>query len=150
MSRRHVTTTSWTSVCFPGVSNHTSASTVNRSTLLSNVVLETWYPLHLNSFHCYLANHPDKSWCNNHLQGIEQGVGIGLEVRRTSIILDYWKSALDHSRVVTQYVTNEIAAGHKARPFTQSPFPDIVGSPMSVIPKKCSPPVKYHIIHELF
>ena len=51
--------------------------------------------------------------------------------------------------MVTQYLINDVAAGHKAGPFTKSPFLDFFGSLMGVVPKKCSLPVKYHIIHDL-
>ena len=65
-----------------------SATTVTRSTLLPNIVLAAQSPLHLNNFHKYLANHPDQVWCGKLLKGIEQGVDIGFEGERNSIILD--------------------------------------------------------------
>ena len=58
-----------------------------------------------------------------------------------------WKSSLDHPEVIREYLANEVAAGCKAGPFTQPPFPDFARSPMGVVAKKCSFPVKYRIIH---
>ena len=126
-----------------------SAATVNGSTLLPNVVLVAQLPLHLNNFCKYLANHPDQAWCSKLFKGIEQGVDIGFEGERTSIILDKWKSILEHPEVITEYLANEVAAGCKAWPFTQPPFIDFVRSPMGIVTKKCSFPVKYGIIHDL-
>ena len=76
-------------------------------------------------------------------------MNIGFEGERTSIVSDNWKSALDHPEVITEYLANEVAAGHKTVLFTQLPFSDFVGSPMGVVTKKCSFPVKYGIIHDL-
>ena len=99
-----------------------SATTVSRSTLLHNVVLVAQSPLDLNNFCKYLANHPDQVWCSKLLKGIEQGMDIGFEGEKTSIISDNWKLALEHPDVITVYLANEVAAGHKAGLFTQPPF----------------------------
>ena len=77
-------------------------------------------------------------------------MNIGFEGERTSIISDNWKSALDHPEVITEYLANEVAAGCKAGPFTQPPFSDFVGLPMGIVSNKCSFPVKYRIIHDLY
>ena len=42
-----------------------------------------------------------------------------------------------------EYLANQVAAGHKAGPFTQPLFSDFVGLLMGVVAKKCSFPVKY-------
>ena len=127
----------------------TSVTPVSRSALLPNVVLVAQSPLHLNNFHKYLSNHPDQAWCSTLLSGIKHSMNIGFEGERTSIILDDWKSALDRPEVIKEYLANEVAAGHKAEPFTQPPFSDFVRSPMDIVYKKCSFHVKYRIIHDL-
>ena len=66
-----------------------------------------------------------------------------------SMVLGNWKSALDHPEVITEYLANEVAAGHKAWLFAQPPFLDFVRSLMGIVAKKCSFPVKYRIIHDL-
>ena len=124
-------------------------SAVSRSTLLPDVVLVAQSPLHHNYFCKYLANHPDKAWCSDLPQGIECGINIGLEGEKMSMVSDNWKSALDHPEVITQYLANGVAAGHKAGPFIQPPFSDFVGLPMDTVTMKCSFPVKYRIIHNL-
>ena len=43
----------------------------------------------------------------------------------------------------------KVAAGHKARPFTQPPFPDFVRSLMGIVTMKHSFPVRFRIIHDL-
>ena len=48
-----------------------------------------------------------------------------------------------------EYLTNEVAAGCKTGPFTQTPFLDFIGLLMGAATKKCSFPVKYRIIHNL-
>ena len=149
MEEKAVTTISRTDVNSPITNGPTYAATVSRSTLLPNVVLVAQSPLHLNNLCKYLANHPDQVWCNKLLKGIEQGVYIGFEGERTSIISDKWKSALEHQEVTAEYLANEVAAGCKTRPFTQPPFPDFVGLPMGIVTKKCSFAVKYRIIHNL-
>ena len=133
----------------PIANEHMSVATISRSTLLPDVVLVTWSPLHLNNFHNYLANHPDQAWCSKLLPGIECSINIGFKGERMSMVLDNWKSALDHPEVITEYLANEVAAGCKAGPFTQPPFKDFVRSPMGIVTKKCSFPVKYRIIHDL-
>ena len=149
MEEKAVTTISRTDVHFPITNGPTSATPVSRSTLLPNVVLVAQSPLHLNNFHKYLANHPDQAWCHELLKGIEQCMDIGFEGERTSIILDKWKSALEHPEVITEYLANEVAAGCKGGPFTQHPFLDMVGSLMGIVTKKCSLPVEYRITHNL-
>ena len=126
-----------------------SAATVSRSTLLSDVVLVAQSPLHLDNFCKYLANHPDQAWCSKLLKGIKQGMDIGFEGERTSIISDNWKSTLELPEVIAEYLANEVAAGCKAGPFTQPPFLDFIGSPMGIVAKKHSFHVKYRIIHDL-
>ena len=66
-----------------------------------------------------------------------------------SIVSDNWKLALDHPEVITEYLANEVAIGHKVGLFTQPPFSDFVISLMGIITKKHSFPVKYRIIHDL-
>ena len=149
MEEKAVTTISRTGVHSPVVNGPMSTTTVSRSTLLPDVVLMAQTPLHLNNFHKYLANHPDEVWCSRLLKGIEQGMDIGFEGKRTNIILDNWKSALEHPEVIAEYLANEVAAGCKPGPFTQSLFLDFVRSPMGIVAKKCSFPVKYRIIHDL-
>ena len=74
---------------------------------------------------------------------------IGFEGERTSIISDNWKSTLEHPGVIAEYLANEAGEGHKAGPFTHPPFINFVGSPMGIVTKKCSFPVKYRIIYNL-
>ena len=66
-----------------------------------------------------------------------------------TMVSDNWKSALDHPEVITEYLANEVAAECKDGPFTQPPFSNFVRSPMGIVTKKCSFPVKYRIIHDL-
>ena len=90
MEEKAVTTSSRTDVHSPVANRLTSATTVSRSTLLPDAVLVAQSPLHLSNFCKYLANHPDQVWCSKLLKGIEQGMDIGFEHERTSIILDKW------------------------------------------------------------
>ena len=149
MGEKAVITSNWTDVCSPIANEHTSVTTVSRSTLLPNVVLVAQSPLHLNKFSKYLANHPDQAWCSKLLHGIERGVNIGFQGERMSIVSGNWKSALDHPEVIMEYLANEVAAGHKAGLFTQPPFSDFVRLPMGIVAKKHLFPVKYRIIHDL-
>ena len=112
----------------PVASEHMFAAAVSRSTLLPNVVLVAQSPLHLSNFCKYLANHLDQVWCSKLLHGIECGINIGFGGDRMSMVLGNWKLALDHPEVIEKYLANEVAAGHKAGPFTQPPFLDSVGS----------------------
>ena len=48
-----------------------------------------------------------------------------------------------------EYLADEVVAGCKAGLFTQPPFLDFNGSPMDIVTKKHSFPVKYRIIHDL-
>ena len=52
--------------------------------------------------------------------------------------------------MVTQYPTNELSAGCTAVQFTQPASPDFFRSQVAITLNKCSLPVKYHIIHDLF
>ena len=56
---------------------------------------------------------------------------------------------MTHPEVVRKYLATEVAQGRKAGPFLQPPFDTLVGSPMGVIEKKRSNPVKFRIIHDL-
>ena len=137
MGERALISFNWTDAYSPIANTHMSVTTVSRNTLLSNVVLVVQSPLHLNNFWKYLANHPDQAWCSKLLQGIEHGVNIGFEGKRTSMVSDNWKLALDHPEVIMEYLANEVVTGCKAGPFTQPSFSDFVGLPMGVVAKKC-------------
>ena len=76
-------------------------------------------------------------------------MNVGFDGEMTSMVSDNWKSALDYSEVIMEYLANEVAAGCKAWPFTYPPFSDFVRSLMGIVTKKCSFPVKYRIIHDL-
>ena len=76
-------------------------------------------------------------------------MNIGFEGERTSIASHNWKSALYYPEVITEYLAIEVAAGHKAGPFTQPPFSDFVRSLMGIVAKKCSFPDKIRMIHDL-
>ena len=81
----------------PAANMLTSVAAVSRSTLLPNVVPVVQSPLHLNNLHKYLSNHPDQVWCSKLLKDINHGMNIGFVGKRTSIVSDNWKSALDHT-----------------------------------------------------
>ena len=149
MGEKAVITSNFTDAHSPIANEHTSVTTVSRSTLLPKVVLVAQSLLHFNNICKNLANHPHQAWCSKLLQGTEHSVNVGFEGERTSIVLGNWKSALDHPEVIIEYIANEVAVGCKAGLFTQPPFSDFVGSPMGVVTKKCSFPVKYRIIHNL-
>ena len=149
MEETDVTTTNRTNVHSPAANILMSVTAISRRTLLPDVVLVVQSPLHLNNFCKYLSNYPDQVWCSKLLKGIEYGVNIGFEGERTSIISDNWKSALEHPEIITEYLSNKVAAGHKAGPFTQPLFSDFVRLPMGIVSRKCSFPVKDRIIHDL-
>ena len=65
------------------------------------------------------------------------------------MVLDNWKSALDHPEVIMEYLANKVAAGCKIGLFTQPPFSDFVGSLMGIAAKIHSFPVRYRITHNL-
>ena len=135
IEEKAVTTISRTDVHSPIANGPTSATTVSRSTMLPDLVLVAQSPLHLNNFCKYLANHPDQAWCRKLLKGIEQSMDIGFEGKRTSIILDNWKSTLDYPEVIREYLANKVATGCKAGPFTHPPFIDFVRLLMGVVTK---------------
>ena len=149
MGERAVITSNWTDAHFPIANEHMSVIIVSRSTLLPHVVLVAQSPLHLSNFCKYLASHLDQAWCTRLLQSIKCGLNIGFEGKRMSVVSDNVKLAFDHPEVITEYLANEVAAGHEAGLFTQPPFPDFVRLPMGIVTKKCSFPVKYRIIHNL-
>ena len=149
MGEKAVITSNWKDAHSPIANEHMSVPTVSRNTLLPDVILVVQSPLHLNNFCKYLANHLDQAWCSRLFQGIECGVNIGFKGERTSMVSDNWKSSLDHPEVITEYLANEVATGHKAGLFTQPPFSDFVRSLMGIVTKKHSFPVKYRVTHDL-
>ena len=149
MEEKAVLTTNRTDAHTPTANVLTSIAAVSRSTLLPDVVLVVHSPLHLNNFHQYLSHHQDKAWCSKLLKGIKHGVNVGFDPERTSMVSDNWKSALDHPEVIMEYLANKVSAECKVGPFTHPPFSDFVGSPMGIVTKKCSFPVKYRMIHDL-
>ncbi|KAM4038547.1 uncharacterized protein ACNLHF_016903 [Anomaloglossus baeobatrachus] len=56
-------------------------------------------------------------------------------------------SAYQHSAVVAEKLGKEVALGRMAGPFQALPFPDLVVSPLGVVPKK--EPGKFRLIHHL-
>jgi hypothetical protein len=56
-------------------------------------------------------------------------------------------SALDHPHIVDSKLAKEISAGRILGPFRTPPFPDLVCSPLGLVPKKA--PNEFRLIHNL-
>ena len=81
-------TSNWTNAHIPIANKHMSVTTVSRSTLLPNVVLVAWSPLHFNNFHKYLASHPDQAWCTKLFLGIKCSINIGFQGEKMGMVSD--------------------------------------------------------------
>ena len=87
-SRKDVTNTSWTSVHSPDVNEHMSATMVDRSTLLPNVVLKDQPPLHLNTTIILLIIQTMHGVINSS-KTLDKVLTLALKAR---VLLSFWKT----------------------------------------------------------
>ena len=106
-------------------------------------------PLNLDTWTDCLLRYPDQTLANDLLHDIRSGVNIGFSGNRYSQIYDNHLSASTNPEAVARELERELCLNRKIGPFLTPPFANFVRSPMCAIPKKCSMPTKWRIIHDL-
>lgn len=81
------------------------------------------------------------------LSGFQSGFNIHYSGPRSSRISKNLRSALSNPEIVQEKLDKEILAKRMAGPFEQKPFPNLIVSPVGVVPKKN--PGEFRLIHHL-
>ena len=93
--------------------------------------------------------HPDQTFVEELLTGIDNGVRIGFTGNRYSHISDNHLSATSNPGAIAMELERELRLNRKIGPFLSPPFKNFVGSPMGAVQKKRSSPVRWRIINDL-
>lgn len=95
----------------------------------------------------FLGRYPDKKAAGLLEIGFMDGFRIPGNLEVVPPLSRNLKSALLHSDVVSTKLHKEVELGRMAGPFSSAPFPDLVVSPLGVVPKK--EPNKFRLILHL-
>ena len=97
-------------------------------------------PLRVEQFAAELCNHLDQSWVAYVLDGLHFGFKLGFTLGpRLKLATPNKPSALSHSRVVTEYLANEVFLGRVAGRIDSPPLFRWQISTFGVIPRKGQP-----------
>lgn len=81
------------------------------------------------------------------IDGFSQGFDLGCSLCSNARSCDSHSSARKHFEQVKQKLQHEIQWGRNQGPFQEPPYPDLVCSPLGVVPN--STPGKFRFIHDL-
>ncbi len=114
------------------------------------VTLPEYLPpiLNANAFREGLASHPDQTFANYITRCCTEGVNIGYNSNRKSLISDNWPSSEKFRTAVTQSIKRDVHLDRKLGPFQSPPSTNFMGSPMGAFEKRRQPG-KHRIIHDL-
>lgn len=99
----------------------------------------TYHPLnrvHHDILNYYLRDHPNRQLVEWAVQGFKVGFDLGLE--RAPKPNEPCRNAprcYEHPEVVREMVAKEVALGHVVGPLDKKPWPDMVFSPLQLVPK---------------
>ena len=106
-------------------------------------------PLWLSSWSKHLRNHPNQTWVDQLLVGLQEGVRIGFNPAFTcTSASSNMQSALEHPDVVQGYLDAERDSGNLAGPYSPDTLSGIVFNRFGVIPK-ANKPGKWRLIVDL-
>ena len=134
-----------------GANRHTYAKPAEGTTpwQIAHKLPEPWSPFSVAKWSAALVNHLDNAFVEALLHDITHGVELGYS--GPTILQSYPNhlSALDASKLIIKELHRELNLNRMAGPFLSPPTRNFVGSPMGVVPKKRSNPLKYRDIHDL-
>ena len=104
-------------------------------------------PIKLDKFKEYLikTNYTTEK-LNELVQGFEQGFSLNCQKVVQPICSKNLRSAIERPEIVSDKIEKEISLDRVAGPFSEPPFPNMVISPIEVVPKKDG---KWRMIHHL-
>ena len=70
------------------------------------------------------------------VNGFSEGFSIGFKSPQRQIISPNLRSAIQNPSIVEEKISKELELGRLAGPFSSPPFPDMVVSPIGIVPKK--------------
>ena len=106
-------------------------------------------PLNVDEVCRELASHPDQQQVAFVIQDIRYGFKLGFQsTHRLRRAKKNNPSALQHAKVVDEYLASEVALGKVASPYKSPPIPRLHVSSFGVIPKK-GQPGKWRLIVDL-
>lgn len=110
---------------------------------------QTKSPFDLNVWNFNLRDYPDRTFVDDLLNGIDNGLNIGFIGDRNFRVSNNHFSAISNATAVAKELERELSLNRILGPFLSPPFTNFIGSPMGAIPKKRSEPVRWRIIHDL-
>lgn len=104
-------------------------------------------PINISVLHDRLLPYPDKNDAVLLLHGFQFGFKIPYEGSREGRLSRNHMSALQYPKIVWKKLQDEIAEGRVAGPFPDPPFPNLIVSPIGLVPK--STPGEFRLIFDL-
>ena len=96
-----------------------------------------------------LLHHPDRAEVQYVVDGFRHGFDLGLtRSPKPRGPVRNLRKARHHPEVAQRMIDEEVAKGHMLGPFTEPPFPNMVFSPINLVPKAGSDD-KFRLIHDL-
>ena len=102
-----------------------------------------------------VEEHPDKQAVQYVVQGFQSGFDLGLTHQPPPHPpCKNLREACHKPHIAQAMIDEEVCKGHIAGPFVEPPFPNMVFSPINLVPKAGAPPdapeiKKYRLIHDL-
>ena len=97
----------------------------------------------------YLQDHPDRELVDYLVDGYTNRFSLGVERRpKPQLPCKNLREACQELEITQALVDKEVALGHMLGPIDEPPLPDMVFSPLNIIPKAGSKD-KYRLIHDL-
>lgn len=104
-------------------------------------------PVRVEKMHPFLDRYPDREAAQVLGQGFSDGFRIPASLVISPPMARNLHSVLQHPEGVSEKLRKKVALGRMAGFFSVLPMPDLVVSPLGVVPKK--EPLQYRLIHHL-
>ena len=87
-----------------------------------------------------LKDHPDRELVNEVVQGFRSGFSLGMDrLPKPRPPCANSKKVQQNQKITEQMIEKEISRGHIQGPFHEEPYPNMVYSPLNIVPKAGNP-----------
>ena len=104
----------------------------------NNRLVPQWTPVKPGRLEVLLQGHPNQALVHEVLTGFSQGFQLKYKGPRQGRIHRNLSSAFQHPNLLQQHLDKEISAGRMLGPFKGIPLPNLICSPVGMVPKKDS------------
>lgn len=124
-----------------------SLGVLNKDAEKGGILEKGMTPVRVRKMAPFLRRYPNREAAELLELGFTEGFKLHCQLLAAPPLADNLRSAREHPEVVTKKLFKEISLGRMAGPFELPPVPNLVVSPLGVVPKK--EPNKFRLIHHL-